>query len=52
MAYNPASEAKFTFEILDFDYDLSVVGFDVTYNPLGVRHLYFASVSKHRRKPS
>jgi type VI secretion system secreted protein VgrG len=29
MAYNPASEAKFLFELLDDDYDLSVVGFDV-----------------------
>ena len=29
MAYNPASEAKFLFELLDVDYDLSVVGFDV-----------------------
>lgn len=30
MAYNPASEAKFLFELLDVDYDLSVVDFDVT----------------------
>jgi type VI secretion system secreted protein VgrG len=29
MANNPASEAKFLFELLDADYDLSVVGFDV-----------------------
>jgi type VI secretion system secreted protein VgrG len=30
MAYNPASEAKYSFELLDVDFDLSVVGFDVT----------------------
>src|ERR1039457_354252 len=30
MAYNPASEAKFLFELLDSDIDLSVVSFDVT----------------------
>jgi len=29
MSYNPASEAKFLFELLDAEYDLSVVGFDV-----------------------
>lgn len=29
MAYNPASEAKFLFELLDVDFDLSVVGFSV-----------------------
>lgn len=30
MANNPASEAKFLFELLDADFDLSVVGFEVT----------------------
>jgi type VI secretion system secreted protein VgrG len=30
MANNPASEAKYLFELLDADFDLSVVGFDVT----------------------
>ena len=30
MANNPASEAKYLFELLDADIDLSVVGFDVT----------------------
>ncbi|MEA5115853.1 MAG: hypothetical protein VB050_17685 [Geobacteraceae bacterium] len=29
MSFNPASEAKFLFELLDVDFDLSVVGFDV-----------------------
>ncbi|MEA5130167.1 MAG: hypothetical protein VB074_18555 [Proteiniphilum sp.] len=29
VSFNPASEAKFLFELLDVDFDLSVVGFDV-----------------------
>ena len=30
MTYNPASEAKFLFELLDIDFELSVVSVDIT----------------------